>query len=195
VMLMTRFLLSSITICTLFAASDKQFHAAAADSYAHQKSDDVTVGARIYDKPEQIEEAFGKKIDFAHYGITPVLVVIQNDRKHTVDLRSMEVSIVGADGGHASAMKPEDVQLMAHNGKHPSQVPLNVPIPKRKASITRPEVEARAFVTEMLAPGDSASGFFYFNGKTEPGDKLYINGLQEAPSGTEITFFEFPFEP
>jgi hypothetical protein len=46
----------------------------------------------------------------------------------------------------------------------------------------------------MIAPGDSASGFFYFKGKPEKGDKIYINGLQEMPSGHDITFFEFPFE-
>jgi hypothetical protein len=197
-MLTTRFVLSSITIAvvaaSLLVGADKQFHPGPASSYAHQGSDNVMVGARAYDKPDDIEAAFGKKIDFQRYGLTAVLVVIENNRKHTLDLRSMEVNIVAADGKHFPPMKASEVQLLARNGKRPPQVPLSVPLPKKKASITGPEIESHAFITEMLAPNDTASGFFYFNGTVEHGDKLYISGMQETPSGRDITYFEFPFE-
>jgi hypothetical protein len=46
----------------------------------------------------------------------------------------------------------------------------------------------------MLPPGDSASGFFYFEARSEPSDKLYVNGMREARSGKEIMYFEFPLE-
>jgi hypothetical protein len=191
--------LSSITIafvstCALFGGQ-KQFHPGPASSYAHQVSDNVVIGASVFDKPDQIEEAFGKKIDFHRYGIVPVLVVIENNRKQTLDLRSIEVNIVGEDGRHASAMKPDDIQFLAGNGQRSNQIPTPIHLPKRKGGITSLEVAERAFTAEMVAPGDSASGFFYFSASPEAGDKLYINGLQEAPSGRDITFFEFPFQP
>jgi hypothetical protein len=44
----------------------------------------------------------------------------------------------------------------------------------------------------MLPPGDSASGFFYFEAKSEAGDKLYLNGVRDARSGQELLYFEFP---
>lgn len=197
-MLTPRSVLSSISIalasaCLLLAA-DKSFHAGPASSYAHQASDNVVAGAQVYDKPELVEEAFGKKVDFTRYGLVPVLVVIENNRKQTVDLRSIEINLVASDGRHAAAVKPEDIQLMGSHGQHPQQVPLPVPIPKRKGAITRPEIVNRAFSADMLAPGDTASGFFYFNAKIESGDKLYISGLQEAPSGRDIMYFEFPLQ-
>jgi len=50
----------------------------------------------------------------------------------------------------------------------------------------------RAFAAKMLPPGDSASGFFYFEARPEVGDKIYLNGLRDARSGEEILYFEFP---
>ncbi len=139
-----------------------------------------------------VHEVFGKKVDFERYGVSPVLVVIQNDRKQTIDLRSIEVSLVAADGRHAQAVKPDDIQLLAGRGQRPQEVPMPIRLPKRKASIASPEISQHAFSAPMLAPGDSASGFFYFEAAVEPGDKLYVSGLQEAPSGKDIMFFEFP---
>jgi hypothetical protein len=46
----------------------------------------------------------------------------------------------------------------------------------------------------MLPPGDSASGFFYFEARPESGDSIYLNGLHEARSGKEIMYFEFPMK-
>ncbi len=43
----------------------------------------------------------------------------------------------------------------------------------------------------MLPPGDTASGFFYFEAKPESGDSVYVNGLRDARSGKEVMYFEF----
>jgi hypothetical protein len=45
---------------------------------------------------------------------------------------------------------------------------------------------------QMLPPGQSASGFFYFQTALQPGATLYLNGLYEAASGKEILYFELP---
>jgi hypothetical protein len=142
-----------------------------------------------------VSTAFGKRTDLLRYGVLPVLVVVENKRDKALDLRDLEVNLVAADGRHASAVSPEDIPFLATAGKHPSQtgVRVPVPLPKKKNPLDTAAIVERAFIAKMLPAGDSASGFFYFEAKSEPGDKVYLNGLRDVRSGQEITYFEFPF--
>jgi hypothetical protein len=191
----SRFVILSITlVLTLAAGNSVPFKAGNAADYAHQTSDQVTIGAKAYDNEDLVAEAFGKKVDLLKYGVTPVLVVVENKRQKTLDLRDIEVNLVASDGRHASAVKPEDIPFLGSNGKRSggAQMPLPVPMPKKKNPLNAPEIVSRAFSAKMLPAGDSASGFFYFQAKPETGDSLYLNGLREVPSGREILYFEFP---
>ncbi len=196
-----RFVILSITSAIVFGAAllardDKRFQAGAAGDYAHQKSENVTIGARPYNSDELVSSAFGKKIDFARYGVVPVLVVIENNRAEALDLREMQASLVAGDGRHAKAVGPEALPSLWTAGKQPStNTPRSpVPLPKKKNPLTSAEITIRAFSAKVLPPGDSASGFFYFEAKAEEGDKLYLNGLRDARSGQELLYFEFPLE-
>lgn len=175
-------------------AADKTFQAAAAAAYAHQESESVTVGARPYTDQDEVATAFGKKIDFARYGVVPILIVIENKRPKALDLRELEVSLVATDGRHVKAVPPEELPSLANLGKHPSPVGVAspIPLPKKKNPLTSAEITVRAFGAKMLPPGDSASGFLYFEARAESGDKLYLNGLRDARSGQELLYFEFP---
>lgn len=197
----TRFVLSSIALGMFLlalgaAGTEKEFQVRAASDYAHQIADQVTVGAKPFDNEELVSIAFGKKTDLLRYGVLPVLIVVENKRDKALDLRDLEVSLVASDGRHASAVSPEDIPFLATAGKHPSQtgVKVPVPLPKKKNPLDTPAIVERAFSAKMLPAGDSASGFFYFEARSEPGDKLYLNGLRDVRSGQEITYFEFPFE-
>lgn len=194
-----RFVIPSIAFAAALSAlaafaADKRFRAEPASAYAHQMSDQVTIGAKPYNTQDLTSEAFGKKADLLKYGVLPVLVVVENKRGNALDLRNAEISLVGADGRHVTAISPEDVPYMATNGKHPGMPRVQIPLPKKKNPLNAPEIVTRAFSAKMLPPGDSASGFFYFEARSEPGDKLYINGLRDARSGQEILYFEFPVE-
>jgi hypothetical protein len=46
----------------------------------------------------------------------------------------------------------------------------------------------------MLPPGDSTSGFFYFEAQSEVGDSIYLSGMKDARTGKEILYFEFPLK-
>jgi hypothetical protein len=176
--------------------ADKAFHAGAAADYPHQTSEQVTIGAKSYNTEELTTEAFGKKADLLKYGVVPVLVVIENKRPKTLDLRFIEVSLVSADGRHASQVKPEDLPYLASSGSKPPKISnIPVPLPKKKNPLNAPELVERAFAAKMLPPGDSASGFFYFEAKPEKGDKIYLSGLHDTPSGKEILYFEFEIDP
>jgi hypothetical protein len=195
----TRFVISSIALtCALAgtggARNDNAFRPGPASGYAHQSADQVTVGAKPYDNEDLTAEAFGKKADLLKYGVLPVLVVIENKREKALDLRDLEVNLVAADGRHVGPMNPEDVPYLAQRGaKRPSAAPRTpIPLPSKKNPLNVPEIVERAFSAKMLPPGDSASGFFYFEAKSETGDQLYLNGLRDARSQQEILYFEFP---
>ena len=198
----TRFLFPSITLAAalLLAApktDDKPFQPGKAVNYSHQSSDQVTVGAKAFDNEDLTTEAFGKKADLLKYGILPVLVVIENKREKSLDLKDLQINLVAADGRHVSSIDPEEVAYLGTDGKRkPSQqkLPIPVPLPKRKNPMGAPEIVGRAFAAKMLPPGDSASGFFYFEAKAEAGDSVYLNGLRDARSGREIMYFEFPLD-
>jgi hypothetical protein len=176
------------------SAADKMFHAGQATDYAHQVSDHVTLGAKPFDTEELTAEVFGKKADLLKYGIVPVLVVIDNGRDKSLDLQDIKVSLVSSDGRHADAMNPDDLQFQGRH-KHPTVGPVPrvpVPLPKKGNPLASPEVADRAFSAKMLPPKDSANGFFFFEARPEPGDKLYVTGIRDARSGEEIMYFEFP---
>src|SRR3954451_16147401 len=99
----TRFLIPSITLAAALlvsarASDDKPFQASAATEYAHQTVEQVIVGAKPYNTQDLTADAFGKKADLLKYGVFPVLVVIENKRADSLDLRQLEVSLVGSDG-------------------------------------------------------------------------------------------------
>jgi hypothetical protein len=56
------------------------------------------------------------------------------------------------------------------------------------------EIEGRAFSAQMLPPGQSAFGFFYFQTAIQTGSTLYLNGIEEAKSGKELFYFEVPLQ-
>ena len=196
-----RFAILSITSAAALLAGGfgneaRHFRPGAADAYPHQKSEDVTVGAKPYTGDAQIGEAFGKKIDFAKYGVVPVLVVIENQRRMALDLRYLEVTLVASDGRHAKAVAPEELPFLAsHPGKpSPPGMKSPIPLPKRKNPLNTTEISERAFAAKVIPPGDSASGFLYFEAQAEPGDKVYLNGLRDARSGQELLYFEFALQ-
>lgn len=197
----TRFLLSSITLAAVallinFAAAarseEKPFKPLPASEYAHQAAEQVTVGAKAYDNQELTAEAFGKT-NLLKYGVLPVLVVIENKRDKSLSLENLEVSLVGADNRHVAAVGPDQLFYLGADGKRNPQkkLPLPMPLPKKKNPMNSLDIVSRAFSAKMLAPGDTASGFFYFEAKPENGDSIYLNGLRDARSGKEIMYFEF----
>lgn len=178
-------------------SNDKTFKAGAAESYEHQTNDKVTIGAKVFDTLDHTRTAFGKA-DLNRYGVLPILVVIENKRDKTVDLRSLEVSYVSSTGRHIHHTPPEDIAPLAAPQQRPQTVPqVGIPFPKwgsRKNPLGVPEITSRAFSAKMLPPGDSADGFFYFQTGSKLGAKLYLNGLREIPSNKDIFYFEFPVE-
>jgi hypothetical protein len=198
----TRFLLSIASMAGLLmsapGADDKQpFQAGKAADYAHQTSEQVLVGAKPFDNADLVADAFGKKTDLLKYGVLPVLVVVENKRDKSIDLRDLQVSLVATDGRHVEAISPDEVSYLAKNGRRRPKGPgegIPLPLPQKKNPLAAPEITGRAFTAGMLPPGDSVSGFFYFEAQAEVGDSLYLSGMKDARSRKEILYFEFPLK-
>jgi len=174
---------------------DARFTPGAAASYAsHQTNEKVTIGAMAYFNDEDARPVFGKHNPYT-YGVLPVLVVIQNDSPKTIKVQALQAVWTGPNGDKVEATPAKDVRYL--NGpSRPNAVPGPPGMPPKVIGHKNPldtwEIEGRAFTAQVLPPGQSASGFFYFQTGYQRGASLYLSGLREADSGRELLYFEIP---
>jgi hypothetical protein len=181
----------------VLASDDKPFQAGKAADYANQLSEQVLVGAKAFDNADLVADAFGKKVDLLKYGVLPVLVVVENKRDKSLDLRDLEVNLVASDGRHVAPVSADEVSLLAKDGRRRPKQPgegIPLPLPQKKNPLADPVIAGRAFAAGMLPPGDSTSGFFYFEAQAEVGDSIYLSGMKDARTKKEILYFEFPLK-
>jgi hypothetical protein len=183
-----------LSIAAAYAADkDAPFKAQPAASYpAHQTTSQITIGVDPYTASEKLKNAFGK-LDPNQHGVLPVLVVIQNDSDKSIRLTGMKVEYVGPGRERIDATPARDVRYL-----RPPQTPSAMPGPAGKIKVLKTkknpldawEIEGRAFAAQMLPPGNSASGFFYFQTPLQPKATIYVSGLAEAQTGKELLYFE-----
>jgi hypothetical protein len=170
-----------------------------ASSYeTRQTISGITVAAVALRSDEETGPAFGK-VNPYKYGVLPVLVVIQNDSKQTIALDGIKVEFVLPDRDRVEATPAADVKHISgpdRPDRNPGYPTPKGPIhlPGKKNPLGAWEIEGRAFVARMLAPRDSASGFFYFRATWQSGSTLYLTGLREAASGKDLFYFEVPLD-
>jgi hypothetical protein len=168
----------------------------AASYAAHQTISQVTIGADVYVSDEKARPPFGKNNPY-QFGVLPVLLVIQNGSQKTIRLDQMRVEYVAPGGGKVQPTPPGDVKY-ARGPEKPELItgPAGTPRVRRpkKNPLDQWAIEGRAFAAKMVPPGESASGFFYFQTGFQRRARLYLTGLREADSGTELFYFEIPLE-
>ena len=183
-----------LSIAAAFAADKATpFKPGPADSFAHhQTNDKVTLGIDPYMMGEKIKIAFGK-VDPYQLGVLPVLVVIQNDSDATIKLDGMRAEYVGPNGDRVDATPAKDVRYL-RGADRPKVItgPGRPQIIKKKNPLDTWEIEGRSLAVQMLAAGQSANGFLYFQTSLQRGATIYITGLSQAPSGKALMFFELP---
>jgi hypothetical protein len=180
-------------------AADKEtpFRApSAAGMEHHQTNAQVTIGVEPYVSGDKVKVAFGK-LDLYQYGVLPVLVVIQNDTNQSIRLDKLRAEYVGPNRDRVDATPARDVRYL-RGVERPGLVtgPAGGVAGrlKKKNPLDAPQIEVRALSAPMLAPGQSASGFLYFQTGMQRGATIYITGLTEASTGKEIFYFELPLE-
>ena len=189
-------LLLSISV-GLAADKETPFQAAPAASYAsHQSNAQITIGVDPCVTADKVKLAFGK-LEPNQFGILPVLVVIQNDSGKAIRLDRLKVEYQGPNHDRVDATPAKDVRYL-----NPPQRPGAIDGPagrvkvlkSRKNPLDEWEIEGRALTALMLPPGQSASGFVYFQTGLQPGATIYLSGLYEAGTGKEIFYFELPLQ-
>ena len=174
---------------------EAKFTPGAAVSYAsRQSSEKVTIGVLPYFNDEDTRPVFGKHNPYT-YGVLPVLVVIQNDSAKTIKVQSLHAVWTGPNGDKVEATPAKDIRYLSTVGR-PNTIPGPPGMPPKVIGHKNPldtwEIEGRAFAAEVLPPGQSASGFFYFQTGYQRGASLYLSGLREADTGRELLYFEVP---
>lgn len=184
-----------ISIAAAFAADkDAPFRPAPAGDYPHrQSSEHVTIAADPYNSGDKIKAAFGKLDPYQH-GVLPVLIVIENDSDQTLQLDRMDLWYLGPNHDKVEATPAADVKYVGSSPRRPGVVPPGIVLKGKKSPLDVWEIEGRAFTAKMIPPGQTASGFFYFQTGVQRGSTVYLSGLREAASGKELLFFEIPLE-
>ena len=193
-------LIALLSIAAAFAGEKERpkFTPGTASSYeTRQTISGVTIAAVALRTDADSAPAFGK-VNPYHYGVLPVLVVVQNDTKKAISLDGLQAVFVLPDHDRVEATPAADVKNISGPNR-PSNYPNPIPqlpghVSKNKAPLAEWEIEGRAFTARMLAPGDSASGFFYFRVTWESGSTLYLTGLKDAASGKDLFYFEVPLD-
>lgn len=184
-----------LTLQPAFAADKETFQAKPADQYANkQTTDGVTVAAEAFTTDDQAKTAFGK-LNPWRYNILPVLVVIRNNTANSVRLEKLHFEYELPDRSKVDSIRAADVKYTKGPSRPKVAVgPLGgVRVGGGKNPLAAPEIELRAFAAKMLPPGESASGFVYFETDVESqGASLYVTGLENAVTGKELYYFEIP---
>ena len=195
--LMPLLLTAWVLLGALIAADKTTFQSKPVDQYPHRlTSEKVTIAAQPFLTDEETKEAFGK-LNPSRYGVLPVLIVIKNEGKDTLKVERMKVSYVLPDNTRIDATPAGDVKY-ARGAKAPKNIPgpslPGVHIGQGgKNPLAAWEIEGRAFAAKVIPPGESASGFVYFQTQeTSAAALIYIAGLTNAVSGNELYFFEIP---
>ena len=180
-------------------AADKEtpFKAAPAASYTnHQSNAQITIGVEAFTTLDKVQAAFGK-LQPNQFGILPVLVVIQNDSDKAIRLDRLKAEYAVPNHERIEATPAREVRYL-----RPPQRPAAIDGPAgrvkvlktRKNPLDEWEIEGRALSAQMLPPGQSASGFFYFQTGLQRNATIYLTGLYEAATNKEILYFELPLQ-
>ncbi len=188
-------ILSGLAGIAALGADKPTFQAKPVDQYVNkQTTDGVTIAAEAFTTDDQAKEAFGK-LNPWRYNILPVLVVMRNDSPNAVKLERLHFEYELPDHSKVDAMPAADVKYSQGPGKPKVSVgPLGgVSVKKGKSPLNVPEIEIRAFSARMLPPGETASGFIYFETDvSSAAASLYITGLQNAATSKDLYYFEIP---
>lgn len=176
--------------------SQSVFKPGEASSYpGHQTVGKVKFAAVKYESDEETHSAFGK-VNPNEYGVLPIYFTIENSGDQTLMLSKMEVEYQMPDRRKISPMDAKDLPFVIapkRPGTGP-QIPVPVPLPKKKNPMAAIELQTRAFSAKTLLKGESASGFLYFQTRHYRDSIIYVTGIREGGTGKDLFYVEIPID-
>ena len=160
-----------------------------------QTNQGLAVAAVAYDDADEAKAAFGKVNPYEH-GILPVLLLLKNESKKTLNLERARFQYLVPGSRKLDETPAEDLARLkgpARPRYNPTPLPTTIPGMKRnKNPLQSPVIIERAFSAKMLPPGESAYGFVYFQTGHSRTARLYITGITEAQTSQELFYVEDP---
>jgi hypothetical protein len=179
------------------------FRAGQASDYQNKQSQ---AGVTLAVKPfhtELLEQEVFDKSKPSKYGMLAVLVVVTNDGDAPIKIEGLHARYV-RDGSRVGvdSMSAEDLFFYNPKGHAPKKKRLpglgNMTKKVKKGPLSHPELAEREFSVPVVLPGETASGFFYFNvGLTRDpldGASLYAAGMTNMSTGNPLFYFEVPLD-
>ena len=196
------FLASIVSIATAADKEHERLEIQPAASYPYkQTAEGVTIAADVYETGDKVKAAFGKHNPY-DYGVLPILVVIENHSAKTIKVDRITAEYNTPGQGHVESTPAQELKYLA-GARQPRATPNPIPIPGIPGGVSRSkknplsdwEIEGRAFSAKVVPPGESVSGFFYFQTGHRSKSTLTLQGLEEAGTGRELFYFEIPLAP
>lgn len=187
----------ALPVALVRAADNSQFKPEAPERYANaQKVSGLVLAADSYHEPGRAKLAFGSKAKPQDHGVLPVLLIVRNESQKTINMQRMRVEY-HADRARSAAIPAPEVPYIGRNVRPPradagGPLPGRVSVRRGKNPLEAQEIQDRAFLAPILPPGETASGFFYFQALYRENAILYITGLEEAGTRQELFFMEVP---
>ncbi|MCL4402521.1 MAG: hypothetical protein M1436_07665, partial [Acidobacteria bacterium] len=121
--------------------------------------------------------------------------VIQNDSGKAIRAERLKLEWIGPDRSRIANTPAAEVRYLK-GPRRPNMIPgpVGPKVLRKKNPLNSWEIEGRAFAARMIPPGESASGFFYFETAFHPGSRLYLTGLSEADTGNDLFYYEVPVD-
>lgn len=190
--------LLALSAVALLAAEGFQVNPA--DTYAAKQSQaGVVLAVKPYHTEILAKEAFGKGEPYK-YGILPVLVVITNGGEAPIKLDRMHARYVPARSREGiESITAEDLSFFNPKGHQPKQRRIpgigTMGTKVKKGPLARQEFSDREFSAPIVLPGETVSGFFYFDigmGNDPLSGALYVAGLTNMTTSQDLFYFEIP---
>lgn len=189
---------SLVSITAASPAEHEQLKIEAASSYPFkQASEGITIAADVFETGDKVKTAFGKHNPYDQ-GILPILVVIDNHSAKAIRVDRLKVEYQTRGGESLEATPAQELRYL-HGARRPRANPSPIPgLPGVGRSKSNPlgdwEIEGRAFSAKVIAPGETAGGFFYFQTGHRSQSHLYLSGVEEVGTGRELLYFDIPLE-
>ena len=200
---MTRLIVSAAAMAVMAAGplpSETSFRSKTADRYpARQKQGDLIVAVKPFVSEKDQKSAFGKVRPYQH-GVTPLLIVMSNTGTNIYSLEKLQVRLITSDREGLEPIRGEDLASFNPKGHQPTR--RNIPgVPGlsrtrvKKGPLNRPEITQNEFLTPIVTPKSTASGFLYFwvgDEASLSGASAYISGIYDITNGRDLFYFEIP---
>jgi len=156
----------------------------------------VTIAVEAFDEAGRIAEAFGK-LQLQRFDVLPVYLVIANARDTPLDLKRFTVTYRPRGGSEIEAIPASEVRFLdgpsrPNMSPFPGRYPIPLPQRRKKGPLESQQFEERGFAAKMIAPGETAQGFVYFQTAYHGPVTITVSGMRDPVKNQDLFYIDVP---